>query len=358
MTTALHTPPFLSIDQIPQDWATEHFRLTEPAVLVFPGQGSQWAGMAAELLDSSPVFAARLRECDSALGAFVDWSVEDVMRQRPGAPSLDRVEIVQPVIFAVHVALAALWQANGLAVAAIAGQSQGEVAAACVAGALSLDDAARIIVRRSQLFAEQLVGKGGIASIALSAAEVEPLLAPYTGALEIAGVIGPRTVTVAGELGALDDLVARLSGRGIPAKVVPASIPSHCSFIEPLHTQLTEMLAGINPRPSQIPLYSTVTGAAIDGRELTADYWYENARRPVLFEPVIQQLIAAGRRVFVESSAHPVLTAAMSAAAENAGAPAVITGTLRRGQGDIAQVRNALAAVCEEVDRSPAASAA
>jgi acyl transferase domain-containing protein len=300
--------------------------------------------MGAELLDASPVFAARLRECASAVGEFADWSVEDVMRQRPGAPSLDRVEVVQPVIFCVHVALAHLWQASRLEVRGIVGQSQGEVAAACAAGALSVEDAARVIVRRSQLFAEELVGKGGIAAIGCSAVDVEPLVAGYGGDVEVAGIIGPRTATVAGEVGALEDLVAHLKLRGTAAKLIPASIPSHCAFVEPLRGRLTEMLAPVRPMPSRIPIFSTVFGTEIGGSELTADYWYANARQPVLFEPVIERLLADGSRLFVESSAHPVLTAAVSATAEAAGVASVVTGTLRRGRGGRDQFLEALTA--------------
>ena len=305
------------------------------AVLVFPGQGSQWAGMAAELLDSEPVFRARLRECDRAIGAFAGWSVEDVLRQRPGAPSLARVEVVQPALFAVHVALAALWQARGLAVRAVVGQSQGEVAAACVSGALTVRDAALIIVARSQLFAEHLVGLGGIASVELAAGELAPLLQPYAGTLAVAGMIGPRTATVAGAAGALAELVARLADAGIGAKMIPASIPSHCAYVEPLRARLSAALADIRPRTGNLPMYSTTTGAPIPGRELTAGYWYQNARRPVLFEPVIRRLLLEGDRVFVESSAHPVLTAAMSDIAAQAATAAHITGTLRRGDNSL-----------------------
>ncbi|WP_418004540.1 acyltransferase domain-containing protein [Mycobacterium sp. PDNC021] len=315
------------------------------AVLVFPGQGSQWAGMATELLDAEPVFAARLRECDSAISEFADWSVEDVLRRRPGARGLDRVEVVQPALFSVHVALAELWQSRGLQVRAVVGQSQGEVAAACVAGALTVQDAARVIVGRSQLFADHLVGLGGIASVDLPAAELEPLLVPYAGALELAGVIGPHTATAAGAATALANLTAHLIELGITAKVVPASIPSHCAFIEPLRARLGALLSGIHPRDAHLPIYSTTVGGPVTGTELDAAYWYQNARRPVLFEPVIRRLLVEGERVFIESSAHPVLTAAVSDTAARAGAAAVVTGTLRRGQGGAAQFESALASV-------------
>src|SRR5690349_2765200 len=223
-------------------------------VLVFPGQGSQWPGMASDLLDASEVFAGRLRQCADAIEAHVDWSVEDVLRQRQGAAALDRVEVVQPVLYAVHVALAEMWLADGLLVDAVVGQSQGEVAAACVAGAISLQDAARIIVMRSQLFAEELVGRGAIASIGLPECEIAPYLTAYAGDLDIAGVIGSRTVTVAGEMVALKELVAQLNQRGIKATVVPASIPSHSPFIDPLRDELASRLGEVRPRRGRIPM--------------------------------------------------------------------------------------------------------
>lgn len=314
-------------------------------VLVFPGQGSQWAGMAADLIDTSEVFADSLRRCADAIATSVGWSVLEVLRQRPGAPSLDRVEVVQPVLFSVHVALAELWLANGLVPQAVIGQSQGEIAAACVAGALSLEDAAHIIVARSQLFAEELVGRGGIASIGLPEREVTRYLAPYDGRLEIAGIVSSRSVTVAGEHAALKDLVALLNQMGVEPRMVPVSIPSHCAFIEPLRERLTTLLARVRPRPGHIPFHSTVTGDVMRGDELTADYWYANARRPVLFDPAMRVLLAQGQRVFVESSAHPVLTRAMSDTADDVGCSVVVTGTLRRGCSGPEQFRTALSAV-------------
>ncbi|WP_425587173.1 type I polyketide synthase, partial [Streptomyces violaceusniger] len=121
------------------------------AAFVFPGQGAQWVGMAAGLLESSPVFAERMGECAAALAPFVDWSLADVLRGGEGAAAaLERVDVVQPVLWAVMVSLAELWRSCGVEPAAVIGHSQGEIAAACVAGALSLEDAARVVALRSK----------------------------------------------------------------------------------------------------------------------------------------------------------------------------------------------------------------
>ena len=323
-----------------------------PTVLVFPGQGSQWAGMARELLDESPVFADSLRQCASAVSRYVGWDVEDVLRERAGAPTLDRVEIVQPALWSVHVSLAQLWLAHGLVPDAVVGQSQGEVAAAFVAGALSVDDAARVISLRSQLFSETLAGTGGIASVAMSAADLAALVTPYDGGLEVAGDIGPSTATVAGDRACLDHLVDRLRKKNVRASVIPASIPSHCVAVEPLRARLTGALSPVVPGPTRIPMYSTVSAAAIEGWALDADYWYANARRPVLFAPAVRNLLRHGARRFVECSAHPVLTVAMAETVRASGLPAAVTGTLRREAGGIAQFRAAVG------DASPAGSMA
>ncbi|MFI1356771.1 type I polyketide synthase [Streptomyces sp. NPDC020898] len=302
-------------------------------VFVFPGQGSQWAGMAVELLDTSPEFAKWLRACDAAVAAHVDWSVEDVLRERDGAPSLERIEVVQPVLFSVMVSLAELWRHHGVEPDAVVGSSQGEIAAACVSGALTLQDAARIVVLRSQLFADELVGRGAVASVALSRREMDEWLAPYGDELAVAGVNSPRLVTVAGAPEPLAELVAALTERDIRARIVPATVASHSPQVDRLRGRIAELLSFVRPRKGRVPLYSTVTGEALEGPELTADYWFENCRRPVDFEPVVRTLLDDGFDVFVESSAHPVLVLGVDETVEDAGADVLVTGTLRRGSG-------------------------
>ncbi|WP_413114668.1 type I polyketide synthase [Streptomyces sp. CY1] len=317
--------------------APEVIRGTGPATghiaFVFPGQGSQWQGMAAELLSSSPAFATRFAECDDALGRHLDWSVTDVIRGADGAPSLDRIEILQPALFAVHVSLAAAWAAAGVEPAAVVGHSQGEIAAAYVAGVLSLEDAARIVVLRSALFAEELVGKGAVASVALSADAVEKRLAAWGERLVISGRNGPSAVTVAGEVAALGEFVAGCKADGIRAQVVGSTVASHCAQVDPLRDRILAMFADITPRRGHIPFYSTVTGGVLDTGELDAEYWFRNARRPVNFEGAVRELLADGFGFFVESSAHPVLVTALQQMFEDAGADAVAVGSLRRDEG-------------------------
>ncbi|WP_257002504.1 type I polyketide synthase [Streptomyces sp. WZ.A104] len=302
-------------------------------VFVFPGQGSQWAGMAAELLGQSAVFADTLTEVDSALGEFVDWSVADVLRQDPAAPSAERIEILQPVLFAVNVALAAVWRASGVRPDAVVGHSQGEIAAAYVAGALSLRDAARLVVHRSALFARELAGRGAVASVALPAADVAQRLAPWHGRLAVAGRNGPRASTVAGDVPALEEFVAACHQDDVRARIVGSTVASHCDQVDPLREEILALFADITPMRGDVPFYSTVTATRRDHAELTAAYWFDNARQPVDFENTVRVLLADGFRFFVEASAHPVLTTGVEATAEEAETEAVAIGSLRRDEG-------------------------
>ncbi|QUQ65443.1 type I polyketide synthase [Kutzneria sp. CA-103260] len=304
-------------------------------VFVFPGQGSQWVGMAVELLDSSPVFAARFAECAAAVESLVDWKVADVVRGVDGAPSIERIDVVQPVLFVVMVSLAAVWDAMGVRPSAVVGHSQGEVAAACVAGALSLADAARVVVLRSSLFARELVGKGGVVAVALGAAELSDALTAWDGRLSVGGMNGPRSSTVVGELDALAELVKWCEEREIRARMIASSVASHCDQVDRLHNELVEMLAGIEPRAGGVPFFSTVTGELVDTGDLGPEYWYDNARRPVDFHGVISRLVDAGRRVFVEVSPHPVLAVGVSDILDSVGATGVVVGSLRRDDGGL-----------------------
>ena len=225
-------------------------------------------------------------------------------------PALERVDVVQPALFAVMVSLARLWQSRGVQPAAVVGHSQGEIAAACVAGALTLGDAARVVVLRSRALTA-LAGRGGMASVLLPLPEVQQRLAASDGRLSVAAVNGPLSAVVSGEAEAVRDLVAELSAEGIQARLIPVDYASHSAQVEEIREQLLLDLKPIRPRTAPVPFFSTLTGEWQDTALLDAEYWYENLRRTVRFEHAIRSLGAQDYRAFVEVSPHPVLTAAI-----------------------------------------------
>ncbi|MEU1290646.1 beta-ketoacyl synthase N-terminal-like domain-containing protein, partial [Kitasatospora sp. NPDC005856] len=324
-------------------------------VFVFPGQGSQWAGMAAAALDTSAPFAAAVAACERALAPHTDWSLTEVLRGAPGAPTLDRVDVVQPVLFAVMVALAAHWRDTGVTPDAVVGHSQGEIAAACVAGALSLDDAALVVARRSQALL-RLAGRGGMVSVAASAERTTGLL-PAGGRACVAAVNGPDAVVVAGEPQELAALLAACEREGVRAKAIPVDYAAHSAQVAEIEDELREALTGIRPRASAVPLYSTVTGEPVAGESLDAAYWYRNLREPVDFAGATRTLLDAGHTLLVEVSPHPVLLAGIEAVAAEAGREVSAVGTLRRGDGGrdrlLASLTEAWAAGGGPVDWSP-----
>ncbi|GLY50807.1 type I polyketide synthase [Lentzea sp. NBRC 102530] len=296
-------------------------------VFVFAGQDAFWVGMAAELLASSPVFAARMGECATALEPFVDWSLLAVARGDEDAPPATRVDVLQPLLWAVMVSLAELWRAHGVEPAAVVGHSQGEIAAACVAGALSLEDGARISALRSKLIRRRMSGTGGMMSVMESVDVVRPLLGP----VDIAAVNGPRTVTVSGSGDDLDALERRLSKAGVPRwRLAGVDFPAHSAHVAELESELLELIAEVRPRATTVPFYSTVHGGLVDTTGLDSGYWYLNLRRPVAFADAVSALLADGYTTFVESSAHPVLAAGVHDIAEAAGIEVAAIGSVRR----------------------------
>ncbi|WP_165036583.1 acyltransferase domain-containing protein, partial [Candidatus Protofrankia californiensis] len=301
-------------------------------VLVFPGQGSQWAGMAVGLLDSSPTFAARIAECADALAPHVDWSLLDVLRAGGEPALLDRVDVVQPVLFAVMVSLASLWADHGVRPSAVVGHSQGEIAAAYVAGALSLPDAARVVALRARALAA-LSGRGGMVSVALSPEEVARRTPHWGERAWLAAVNGPRSVVVSGAPETLAALVADCTAADVRTRLLPVDYASHSPHVQDVQAELLEELAGISPRPAEIPFYSTVTGAPVGTATMDAGYWYRNLRQTVRFEPAIRALLRDGHTTFIESSPHPVLTMGIEETAADVGVDVLAIGSLRRDDG-------------------------
>ncbi|MFT2014488.1 SDR family NAD(P)-dependent oxidoreductase [Streptomyces sp. 796.1] len=317
---------------------------TPKTVFVFPGQGPQWAGMASDLLAASPEFAAELDACAQALEPHTDWHLLDVLRQRPGAPGLDRVDVVQPALFAVASGLVALWRAHGVHPDAVIGHSQGEIAAAYACGALGLEDAARVSALRSKALAD-VAGTGGMASLPIAADRARDLLTRHPG-VHLAALNGPATTVVAGDADALTELVAHCQATGIDAKTIPVDYASHTPHMQVLRDTLHTLLADLTPRPAQVPFYSTVTGDSLDTTALDGTYWYDNLSRPVLFHPTLTHLVDTGHRLFVETSPHPVLTASIQDVLHPDGDPepgSAAIGTLRRDAGGWPQFLTALA---------------
>jgi acyl transferase domain-containing protein len=302
---------------------------------VFPGQGAQWAAMAEALLTDSAVFRASMAACAAALDPHLDRPLFDLVRD-PDA--LTRVELLQPLLFAVMVSLAALWRSHGVTPSAVIGHSQGEIAAAYVAGALTLEDAARIVCVRSRLGARLLATTGAVA-VALGAAALTARIARWGDRLAVAADNGPNAAVVAGELGALDELIASCAADGVRARRVAALYASHSSYVEPLRDEMLAELDAVRPRASDIPFYSSVAGGVLEGERLDAAYWYQNLRQPVQFATA---LAAAGTDLVIEVSPHPVLLGAMRDILD-AGAGGAAIGTLRRDDGSLARFRLALA---------------
>ncbi|MEB3981854.1 type I polyketide synthase [Mycobacterium sp. 663a-19] len=312
-------------------------RGVDRTVFVFPGQGSQWAGMGAQLLDTSRVFADQMHQCEKALGEHVEWSLIDVIRGAAGAPGLDRVDVVQPVLWAVMVSLAELWRSVSVRPDAVIGHSQGEIAAAYVAGALSLEDAARVVALRSRLLV-RLSGAGGMVSLACGLPRAHELLARSAGRLDIAAVNGVSAVVVSGEVDALEELMGCCEAQGVRARRIDVDYASHSAQVDAIREPLARALSGIEPHSSPVAFFSTVTGGPMDTAGLDAEYWYRSIRQTVQFERAVRGARDAGHRVFIESSPHPVLIAGIEetlAGDAPHGGDAVVVPSLGRDDGGL-----------------------
>jgi acyl transferase domain-containing protein/acyl carrier protein/NAD(P)-dependent dehydrogenase (short-subunit alcohol dehydrogenase family) len=314
------------------------------AVFVFPGQGSQWRGMGRALLVESSVFAQVAEACDAALRPHTGWSVLAVLRGEQGgdAPASERVDVIQPALFTMNVALAAVWRSFGVQPSAVVGHSQGEIAAAVVAGALSLEDGARIVALRSKLLA-RIAGSGAMATTELPLTVVEQRLKDERWSELCVAVVNTETSTVvAGTSERVEAWLKALNDEGVFCRRVAVNYASHTPHVEAILEELRQALCTLSPRTSDIAMISTVTGKPISGLALDADYWCRNLREPVRLDLALAHLRTSQCNVFIEASAHPVLSMALNTAE---GAPGAVVGSLRREAGGLSVLYANLAAL-------------
>ncbi len=338
-------------DQL-QSWkipdAANNEAIGRKVVFVFPGQGAQWLGMGRELMAQEPVFRETLEQCDRSLRGFVNWSLLEQLNSDEDSSSyrLNQIDCLQPTLLAIEIALAQLWRSWGIEPDAVIGHSMGEVGAAFIAGALTLDDAMRVMCSRSELL-KSTAGKGAMAVVDLSIPDTELVLAGFEDRLSVAVSNSPTSTVISGDPEAIEEVLQILEERDIFCRPVRVDVASHSPQMDPLKVQLFAALQDLRPRNTAVPIYSTCRAKRIDGCECHAAYWADNLRSPVMFASMIQELLASDHGIFIEMSPHPILLPAIEQGIQHAGRAAVALGSLRRKEPEKAAILRSVARLYE-----------
>jgi len=302
---------------------------------VYAGMGAQWWAMGRQLFQEEPIFRNVILEVDRLLQPLAGWSLVEMLLADEAASQINETRFAQPAIFGVQAGLTALWRAWGVEPTAIVGHSVGEIAAAYAAGALSLVDAVLVIYQRSRL-QQTTAGAGTMLAVGLSEEEVTPYLTEYADVVAIGAINSPTSVTLAGDAKALHAIGTALDEQKVFNRFLQVEVPYHSPQMDPIRDELIASLATLTPRAATTPLYSTVTGASIDGATLTGAYWWQNVREPVRFADAIAQIHHAGATHFLEISPHPVLVRSiqecLKAETGSAAGPNAVLVSLRREQ--------------------------
>ncbi len=301
-------------------------------VFVFPGQGSQWLGMGKELYDSEESFRKTIDACAEAFAPYVDWCLKEQLFATEDTSRLADIDVVQPFLFAVEIALARLWMDKGIQPDIVVGHSMGEIASAYISGAITLEDASNVICSRSKLMKTESKNGGAMAVTELTAYEAEKIIEPYKGKLSIAVCNSPKSTVIAGNEKELLQVLEELEEKELFARQIKVSVASHSPQMDPLMPLLHKELNGFKTRKNTIPFYSTVRNELMQGNELDKDYWVANLRGRVRFSEVMDTLISEDYAIFIEMSPHQVLSNAINECAEDKGASVIAVGSIRRDE--------------------------
>ncbi len=279
-------------------------------VFVFPGQGAQWAQMGNALMQQEVVYRATLEEINTVYKKYVDWDLLEELEKEEQHSRLNEIGIVQPALVAVEIALASLWMSKGVFPDIVVGHSMGEVAAAYVAGNISLHEAAQIIITRSNLM-QQVSGRGEMGATDLTVEEANEYLKGYEDKLSVAVMNSKNATVLSGDPHALDEIFSKLEAEGRFNRKVKVDVASHSPQMDNIRVQLKSSLQNIQPKNSSIQFYSTAFNQIKSGEELDAAYWGNNLRNPVQFGNAIQSIASLNNAVYIEMSPHPTLLMAI-----------------------------------------------
>ncbi|WP_051023290.1 type I polyketide synthase [Nocardia pneumoniae] len=305
---------------------------------VFSGQGAQWIGMGRQLQASEPVFRAALTECDELIARHASFSLLAELAAPHARSRLHHTEIAQPALFACQIALSALLSSWGIRPDAVIGHSVGEIAAAHVAGALSLAEAIRIVVARGRIMA-RADDSGAMVAVALSQDEMASILATPDTSVVVAAINDGGSVVLSGPVDELDTVLDPIQRRGVRCRWLPVGYAFHSPSMAPLAAELAKELGMVEAGRTTCPLYSTVRGDRITGDELNGGYWADNVRHPVRFAEAVHAAARDGQQVFLEIAPHPVLSGHVANCLDSTAA----VPTLRRDRPEMRSLLDAVA---------------
>ncbi len=322
-----------------------HMLAESPApVFVFSGQGPQWWAMGRELLVREPIFREKIEECDRLIREWGDWSLLAELQRDEASSRMQDTAIAQPAIFALQMALVALWKSWGIRPAAVVGHSVGEAAAACTAGVLTLRNAMHTIFQRGRCMS-LATDHGRMLAVGLSRTDAETLLAGHGEEVCIGSVNSPRSVVLSGRRESLKQLAESIAARGIFCRFLPVNYAFHSQQMDPIREELLRSLGEFATHPASVPVFSTVSGMEMAGDAFGPGYWWYNVRQPVRFAAAMEALLARGHRVFLEIAPHPVLASAMLECLGHHGCSGTILPSLRRQEPERATLLGSLGAL-------------
>ncbi len=311
----------------------------QEVAFVFSGQGPQWWAMGRRLFASSGIFRRVIEDCGAEFSRYGNWSLVEELLRDEASSRLTLTRFAQPAIFAVQAGIAAVWRHWGIEPAACVGHSVGEIAAAYVTGALSFEQACQVAFHRGRTM-DLASSHGAMIAVGLSRLELESWLAKAGPNISVAAVNGPTSLTLSGAARDIEQLASQLEEAGIFCRRLTVEYAFHSPLMEPVRDELLSALADLTPQPTTVPLFSTVTGGAIDGPSLAADYWWQNVREPVLFADAMACLATLGTRLAIEIGPHPVLAYAINECFQASGQTVETLPSLHRERDDVDSMLN------------------